>query len=383
MNVFLMIRAILAVLVFFMMTGCESRVQNVDVVGVEESQIFLCDYSEVDETRDVKLSELIDSLVVVRFENKDNAYFKCQWMHFSDNYIVVRQHNNQPVLLFNKEGEFLTTIGSFGSGPGEYDTSIKDCIIDEQGKVIYLLPFVGPNILKYNFDGDYIGKIELPSWINKGKMSLQSDSILSVFHISLKDRDDVKFNGANINLNNDSIRYVYVEQLATNLVSQGVKQGLENEVWSYRSASGFPISMTYTDTLYHFNTKNDKITACFTFKIDMEAHKNDVNYFILNEIPGYYLVYMVGKAEDVLVDKEKRRAFKVNFVNDFMGNIPATLKVQDGYFWADYEPQQFIELVESALASDECSSDQRMYFEGLRADITDDDNDILLIGKLK
>lgn len=26
--------------------------------------------------------------------------------------------------------------------PGEYDTSIKDCIIDERNGVIYLLPFV-------------------------------------------------------------------------------------------------------------------------------------------------------------------------------------------------------------------------------------------------
>ena len=80
-------------------------------------------------------------------------------------------------------------------------------------------------------------------------MYLRSDSILSVFHIALKDRDEVKFNGANINLNNDSIQYVYVGQLATKLVSNGAKQGLENEVWSYRSAPDFP---DFVDLFRHF-----------------------------------------------------------------------------------------------------------------------------------
>ncbi|WP_369417987.1 6-bladed beta-propeller [Paramuribaculum intestinale] len=52
----------------------------------------------------------------------------------------------------------MTELGSYGSGPGEYDTSIKDCIIDERNGVIYLLPFVEPKILKYDFSGRYVGK---------------------------------------------------------------------------------------------------------------------------------------------------------------------------------------------------------------------------------
>lgn len=377
-----MFRSILLSVVLLAMFGCKSGVENVDVINVDDSQILVCDYGDVDQTLDVKFSTLMDSIRIVRFENNEEAYFKCQWMHFSDNYIVIRQHDNRPILLFNKDGKFITELGSYGSGPVEYDTSIKDCIIDERNGVIYLLPFVGPKILKYDFSGRYVGKIELPSWINKGKMYLRSDSILSVFHIALKDRDEVKFNGANINLNNDSIQYVYVDQLATKLVSNGAKQGLENEVWSYRSAPDFPISLTYSDTLYHFNQENNQIKARFTFKIDLEAEKNEFSCFILNEIPDYYVVYMIGNAKDVIVDKKAHKAFKANFVNDYMGNRQSTLKVQDGYFWANYEPIEFIELINSII-NDGCTPAQKAYFESLLSEIDEDDNDILLLGKLK
>lgn len=114
----------------------------------------------------------------------------------------------------------------------------------------------------------------------------------------------------------------------------------------------------------------------------MEAEKNEVSYFILNEIPDYYVVYMIGKAKDVIVDKKAHKAFKANFVNDYMGNRQSTLKVQDGYFWANYEPIEFIELINSII-NDGCTPAQKAYFESLLSEIDEDDNDILLLGKLK
>lgn len=107
----------------------------------------------------------------------------------------------------------------------------------------------------------------------------------------------------------------------------------------------------------------------------MEAEKNEVSYFILNEIPDYYVVYMI-------VDKKAHKAFKANFVNDYMGNRQSTLKVQDGYFWANYEPIEFIELMNSII-NDGCTPAQKAYFESLLSEIDEDDNDILLLGKLK
>ena len=56
--------------------------------------------------------------------------------------------------------------------------------------------------------------------------------------------------------------------------------------------------------------------------------------------------------------------------------------MQDGYFGANYEPIEFIELINSII-NDGCTPAQKAYFESLLSEIDEDDNDILLLGKLK
>ena len=376
-------RLLIVFILGLVVAGSSSRIENVDVVRTDNSEILVCDYNDINETHDLKFSEIMDSIQLVKFEERPEAFFKCQWMHFSDNYIAVRQHDNHPVLLFDKSGRFITEVGAYGGGPEEYDTSIKDCILDEKNGVIYLLPFAGPKILKYDFSGQYIGEIKFPCWINKGKISLQSDSTLSVFHICFKDEEGKKFNGASVNLANDSISYFYIENLAVNMNTQAGREGFENEVWSYRSAENFSLSTTYNDTLYHFCPQENMVKASFTFKINKDEHKNDLSYFVLNEIPGYYIVHMVGDAKDVVIDKAKHVAYDVNYINDYMGNIPSTLKIQDGYFWSNLEPHQVVELLEGAIKSESLTVAQQERFEKILSELDEDGNNVLLIGKLK
>lgn len=360
--------------------GCRSRIENIEVINTDGSKVLVCDYDDVKETRDIKFSEIMDSIRIIKFEDTPDAYFKCHLMYFSDNYIAVVQQENRPVLLFDKSGKFITEVGATGNGPGEYNSSIKDCILDEKNNAIYLLPFSGPKILKYDFNGNYRGEIKFPASINKGKMSLQSDSTLSVFHLSFKDMNEQKFNGASVNLKNDSIRYFYIEDLAISLKDGG---GFNHEVWSYRSADGFPVSMTYSNTLYHFNPKENIVEAAFVFNINKEAHKDNLRFYILNEIPGYYIVHMVGDAKDVMIDKKNNVAYNVNYINDYLGNLSSWLMVQDGYYWSEFEPIEFAEILEEALKSDSLSETQRKYLENMLSELNENDNDILLLGKLK
>ncbi len=61
--------------------------------------------------------------------------------------------------------------------------------------------------------------------------------------------------------------------------------GYNNEIWSYRNASGFPFMMTFTDTLYHYNSIDNEVKAVFTMKMDPE--KKGDSFFIYNEFPHY------------------------------------------------------------------------------------------------
>ena len=84
--------------------ACSSSVQNVTTVELDDASIILLDEEKVTEKKIVKLSELIDDFQIIRFEDKDEAFFKANWMYFSDNYICVKQ-NNAPIKLFEKSGK--------------------------------------------------------------------------------------------------------------------------------------------------------------------------------------------------------------------------------------------------------------------------------------
>lgn len=361
--------------------ACQSPVKNVTTVMLDDTQITVCDESEISETKEMKLSELVEDFQIIRFENKEEAFFKQSWLYFSDNYICVKQEGNA-AKLFNKTGKFINNIGEIGQGPGEYKF-VYDIVIDEKGKSIYLTSLVGESILKYNMSGEYLGEIDLGARLNKPRLFIQPDSTLSLVHLCFKDLDE-KFTGANIKTSdNDSIQYVYVEALTSNVKNQsGQKVGFENEIWSYRNSSDFPFMMTHTDTLYHYNSKKNEVKACFTMKMDRE--KKGDSFFIFNELPHHYLVLIVGKnGRTILVDKAKQEAYDAKIVNDYMGNMDVSPKFQDGYYFRTYEPLALKEKIEEHLASGKCPEDQVEKLKALAGTLKENDNNLLLLGKLK
>lgn len=361
--------------------SCQSSVKNVTTVALDDTQMIVCDENEVNEKREMKLSELIKDLQVIRFENKEEAFFKPAWFYFSDNYICVRQEGGV-VKLFNKEGKFIANVGEVGQGPGEY-RYVYDIIINETEKSIYITPNVGKFILKYDLNGKYLKTIGLEERLNKGRLFIQPNSILSLVHLCFKDIDG-QFTGANIQIsNNDSIQYIFVEGLASNMKDvTGTKNGLNNEIWSYRNAPDFPFMMTHTDTLYHYNSKKNEIKACFTLKMNPEKKGN--SFFIYNELPHHYLVLIVGEnGKNILIDKKKQEAYEANIVNDFMGNIDIFPSFQDGYYFQTYEPFALKEKLEKHLASGNCPKDQIDKLRVLKETLKENDNNILLLGKLK
>lgn len=361
--------------------ACSSSVQNVTTVKLDDTSIVVLEEAKVTEKKTVKLSELIEDFQIIRFENKDEAFFKSNWMYFSDNYICVRQ-KGAPVKLFEKSGKYIGNVGNVGQGPGEY-RFIYDVLINEKAQNIYVVNFAGDYILRYDLTGNYLGKIELGEDINKGRLSLSSDaSVLSLVHLCFKDRGD-KFTGANIQLQTpDSVQYVYVEEIASEMTDKnGNRKGFNDEIWSYRNAGDFPFMMTHTDTLYHYDSRTNKIQAAFTMTMDSE--KKGDSFFIFNEWPHDYFVTIVGGDRNILVNKESSTAYEVKFVNDFMGNMECYPTCQDGYFFQNWEPAQLKEKLEEVLLPGDCPESQREKLESFMQTLNENDNNLLFLGKLK
>ena len=362
--------------------ACSSSVQNVTTVKLDDAQIVVLDEAKVTEKKTVKLSDLVEDFQVVRFDNKDEAFFKAFWMYFSDNYICIRQSGN-PIKLFDKSGRYLGNVGNIGQGPGEYN-HIYDILLDEKGQSIYVTPIVSDNVLHYDLTGKYIDKLRFGEKINKGRIFLSPDaSTLSLVHLCFRDAGD-KFTGANVQLQNpDSVQYVYVEEIASNMKNQeGIRVGFNDEIWSYRNSADFPFMMTHTDTLYHYNSQTNKIQAAFTMSMDPD--KKGDSFFIFNEWPHHYFVTIVGEGgRNILVSKERPVGYEVEFVNDFMGNLEFYPQTQDGYFFQNWEPAELREALEEALASGNCPDDQKEKLKAFMQTLHDNDNNLLFLGKLK
>ena len=81
----------------------------------------------------------------------------------------------------------LYNVGSVGSGPGEYDTTLYDECIDEKNGHIFFTPFVGKRIMMYDINGQWIKDIPLPMQINKAKIWVNEDGSLSVVHMPFEE----------------------------------------------------------------------------------------------------------------------------------------------------------------------------------------------------
>lgn len=359
--------------------ACNSSVQNVTTVKLNDNSIVVLDEEKVTEKKTVKLSELIENFQIIRFEDKDEAFFKANWLYFSDNYICVRQ-SAAPIKFFEKSGQYIGNVGNVGQGPGEYKF-IYDVLVDEKAQSIYVTSFSSEYILHYDLSGNYLGNIKLGGNINKGRLFSDS-SVLSLIHLSFKDRKD-KFTGANIQIQEpDSIQYVYVEEIASRMTDKnGKRQGFNDEIWSYRNANDFPFMMTYADTLYHYNSQTNDIQAAFTMTMDPE--KKGDSFFIFNEWPHDYFVTIVGEGRNILVNKESLTAYEVKFINDFMGNIECYPTCQDGYFYQNWEPAQLKDKLEEVLSSGDCPEEQKSKLKAFMQTLNENENNILFLGKLK
>ena len=362
--------------------ACAPSTKNVTTVTTNDAQLMICDESKLGEKREIKFSELLEDFEVIRFDNADEALFKWRWFFFSENYICVRQ-DQAPVKLFDKSGKFVANVGQFGRGPGEY-TSVVDIIIDEAGKGIYLTSMSSQSVLKYDMAGKFVEAINLDDKANKARMALQPNSVLSLVHFCFKDIAKNKFTIADIQLDkNDSIEYIYNENIASNLKNdKGQNTGFNGEIWSYRNVPGLSFSMTHADTIYNYNAEKNQLNACFA--LDMEAEKRKGHFIIFNELPNHYLALVMGKdSKTILVDKDDEVAYESSFVNDFMGNLDTPLKFQDGYFFATFEPLILKDKIDKHLSSGACPTDQVEKLTKLKESLKDEDNNVLFLAKLK
>lgn len=366
------------------LAACSSTPLNVKVIESDSSKLLVVDEADVTETRDLKLSEVADDFRIVRFDNRDEAFFKPGLPAFSENYIAA---GKDPVKLFTRDGKYISDVGSIGNGPGEYNIGVYDVLIDEEADRIYIMDFI-KSINSYDLKGNFIAKIPFPYNINKGKLFKNPDGTMSVVQLCFRE-DNYPFVAANFNpaMNpGDSIRYVFAPQLSCNRVNpEGYSEGFNNEVWSYRCDSENTFHTTFNDTLYSYNNRTDIVEARFV--LDMKPERKDCGFFVYQPTHAYIFANIVGGSNrgTILVDKQNLQAFRLDKrINDyFFGLDNLAWNFRDGYIFGIYEPLELSDRLQKAIDEGKVSDEHLAPLQEFMSTLHENDNNIMLVGRLR
>ena len=90
----------------------------------------------------------------------------------------------------------------------------------------------------------------------------------------------------------------------------------------------------------------------------------------------------------ILVDKKTQEARYVRIVNDYLGGweidpFYLSFRIRDGYFTCAMEPIELKELLKESLDNNELTPDVRKKVTELNNKLNPNDNNVIMIGKLK
>ena len=337
---------------------------------VNGSELVSADPSKLDKTVDLPLSFFTEELQIIKLDNRDEALVGNSMTTISDNYILVRNNEQNPYKLFDKKGKFITSIGSYGQGPNEYLNSYDEYIDETNGQIL-ILPWQTKKILRFNLKGEPMKPISLPYRVPKGKIMVDEDA-KTVSVVTLPFKGEVLLAAWKQDFNG-----IMVDSVSSGELS--IEPSYNYEVFSGKNTNDFDTWLTYNNSLCHYNgdgTYDEKFTLDFKDK--------PRSWCMMHELPRYFVGYINNKS--FVIDKESLKGSLYTLYNDFLGNMPMLKHISffNGYYLWNVEPGELIETLETHLEEGEdISNKDRTKLTKWLNSIDENDNNYLFYAKLK
>ena len=359
---------------------------SVTIIDVGGSKMAVFSLNELKaDTTTLLLSSLVEDCILVQLQSVEDAYIRPGVTTITEKYIGVRQ-SGAPYKLFDRSGKFLRNVGSIGRGPGEWTISLYDEIIDDKNELIYLSSFMNDRILVYSTSGQFLKDIVAPHRLQKPKMFL-SDGILTVVHMPFENDRAVAFQ---FDVNTGEI----LKELAPP-PAHLIIQSFDSELFSNRNAQGvFDLNHTSSDTLYHFDTKSNKLLPAFNvtyssseniwkryFQLNKDIFLTNVSYMGTDPNTGRQRYIPRGT---VATDLKSMTSSWIKVVNDYYGNMPVSIgSIHNGYWVYNIQPEQLMEDIENRLARRNITDNDRQVLTKTLSTLKENTNNVVFIGKLK
>ena len=375
---------------------------------IEDSAFRSVDLRIIEKTKGtvMSLGDLMESYEIIRLDNRDEALIKTYpyGVYVTDNYILLRPADVvSPVKLFTRKGRYVADIGGVGQGPGEY-LYLFSWLVDEKENRIYLGPGRTDKVLVYDLKGNYLPDevIRFGEIVHKSQIWVDYDK-KNVVVVTLPFSANVNSNFA------ISKNVCWVQNREGDIVHRipvnhyGLIGDYSNALVARRnvdaisfSISEVPMLRTRPDTLYHYDAVKNIITPCFT--IDHVVSENQSVCTVLYETSRSYWAQVTLypnnlsssvssvrlPAFNVCVSKKDGNVRRIDrFTDPLLGLSYLFLAMKNGYVCISYDPLELMDALDKVLTQTDLEPDVRKRATDLRNSLHENDNDILIIGKLK
>ena len=385
------ITIILCLALSLVLSSCSMQdSQKLGIVAEKKGELIVCDPSLLKETITIPLSFFTEELQMVKLDNADEALVKESNVLISENYILVKNSEQIPYKLFDKKtGKFITNIGAYGQGPGEYQY-VYDQQLDEENNRIYLLPWSLQIIMVYDLKGNFLETVPLCFNVPKGNMKI--DTKAGTVIISA-----LPFEGTKAVVWQQTLKGELLKSIEPGHLS--VQPDYSNEMAAYKADDiyGFNI-FTFDpriDSAYHYDINQNKLIPIFT--MDFKTEKPPIHSYV--ETKDFFMgdFSEIKKLNDFIsttqnnmfyiVDKKSLKGAFFTLENDYLGGINIewpVYQLSDDYYVYNVEPANLREKLEEVLnKNNDMTTDMQNKLTKLKESISDNENNYIFYAKYK
>ena len=389
-----------------MFASCSSYVPKEGDI-IEDSAFRSVDLRIIEKIKGtvMSLGDLMETYEIIKLENRDEALVKTYpfGIFVTDNYILLNPDAIFPIKLFTRKGQYVADIGGIGQGPGEYKT-IHFCMIAEKQKRIYLGPGRANKILTYDLKGNYLSDeaIHFKEIVHKPCIWMDHDKKhVTVVGLPFSENENSNFEISNNVCWVQNREGDIVHRISAN--HYGLIGDYSNGLVACRNVDAIsfsifedPMLRTRPDTLYHYDAVKNIITPRFT--IDHVVSENQSACTVLYETSRSYWAQVTLSPNDlsssvssvrlpafnVCVSKKDGNVWRIDrFTDPLLGLSYLFLAMKNGYVCISYDPLELMDALDKVLTQTDLEPDVRKRATDLRNSLHENDNDILIIGKLK
>ena len=143
---------IVSLLLFMVACSGEKEKASEGLIHIDVLEAF-------DDQRSMKLSDFVKEVEFIPLESTKESYFRLAYDYtVGKKYIMVADGERAQLVLFDRKGRFIRTIGKAGKGPGEFNQPRK-AVMDPKEEFIYIADPHANKLVKYSIEGEFIKEI--------------------------------------------------------------------------------------------------------------------------------------------------------------------------------------------------------------------------------